>query len=93
MGAVRKVRDLVLVLKLIKRSREMLNIFKSKTSATIAGGTIAGGVSAHSILALLRSLWPDMPGDAATDGKVAAFIMAFLVPIITRWVASRRGKT
>ena len=70
----------------------MANMITSKTSQTVAGAGVVGGGAAFAIITWLRSMWPDMPGDATTDAALAAVITGIIAPLLGRLVARYRGK-
>ena len=68
-----------------------MGIFRSKTSATIAGAAATSTGGLLTVIALLRSCWPDLPGDATSDAAAAVVLTSLLTPALSRFVAWVRG--
>lgn len=65
----------------------------SSTTQTVAGSTFVGGGVLAGLFAFLRAAFPEkLPWSVETDAELVVLLSTVVIPILSRMVASVRGK-
>ena len=71
--------------------KKLRNAAKSRTTQNSVAGSAVGGSAAYAIIRVIRSFFPDLPGDAEADAALVLAISTVIVPLCGRLLAFWRN--